>query len=123
MFDRQAKWVGATDDECDAIVDMVAAKPDAGELIVGTGGARKVRFAPDGNTGKSGGYRVITFYGPPDVPVFLLGIYGKGQKGTLTRAEKNDIAALLSQYAEAYRSGTKARAKQMAAAAKEDHKR
>ena len=73
--------------------------------------------APEDNTGKSGGYRVITFYGPSDVPVFLLGLYGKGQKSSLTKAEKNDLATILSQYVAAYRASTKAKAREMAVAA------
>ncbi len=116
-FDRSAKKAGATATERQAIINMLAAEPDAGEMIVGTGGARKVRVAPEDNTGKSGGYRVITFYGPSDVPVFLLGLYGKGQKSSLTKAEKNDLATILSQYVAAYRASTKAKAREMAVAA------
>jgi hypothetical protein len=41
----------------------MAAKPDAGDEIRGTGGARKIRFAAKGK-GKSGGVRVITFSEP-----------------------------------------------------------
>ena len=32
----------------------------------------------DGGKGKSGDYRVITFYSGDDIPVFLLNIFGKG---------------------------------------------
>ena len=39
------------------IVSYIAANPDAGALMPGTGGARKVRIAARGR-GKSGGYRV-----------------------------------------------------------------
>ena len=119
-FDKSARKAGATAAERQAIINAMSAEPDAGELIVGTGGARKVRFAPLDNTGKRGGYRVITFYGPPDVPVFLLGLYGKGQKASLTKAEKNALASLLSQYVEAYRASTKAKAREMATKAAAD---
>lgn len=53
----------------------------------GCGGARKWRMAGRGK-GKSGGYRVITFYGGVDMPVFLLDVFGKGSKSNLTDAEK-----------------------------------
>lgn len=66
---RDAKATGLTDDERWRIVDFVAANPDAGNEIKGTGGARKVRFAGKGK-GKSGGYRIITFYSGEDIPVF-----------------------------------------------------
>jgi hypothetical protein len=58
------------DDEREAIVSYMAANPDAGDVMPGTGGARKVRFAGRGK-GKSGGYRVITFYAADDIPVYF----------------------------------------------------
>ena len=48
----------------------------------GTGGVRKVRFAGR-SKGKSGGYRVVTYYAALDVPVFLLDCYGKGDEAHL----------------------------------------
>jgi hypothetical protein len=59
-----AKAAGLTEAEWAEVVSVIASNPQAGELIVGSGGARKVRFAGRGK-GKSGGYRVITFYAPP----------------------------------------------------------
>jgi hypothetical protein len=41
------------------------------------------RFVVAGSgRGKSGGYRVITFYSGQDVPAFLLAAYSKGEKQT-----------------------------------------
>ena len=53
-----ARRVGLSDAERKSIVDFIAANPDAGDPMQGTGGARKVRFAGRGN-GKSGGYRIV----------------------------------------------------------------
>jgi putative transcriptional regulator len=50
-----------SDGERLAIVTWIAANPQAGDVIEGTGGARKVRFAGKGK-GKSGGYRVIVLF-------------------------------------------------------------
>ena len=44
--------------EVDALIDLVAAEPEYGDLMQGTGGIRKVRFATGGK-GKSGGVRVV----------------------------------------------------------------
>jgi hypothetical protein len=44
------------------IVSALAAEPLAGDLIAGTGGARKVRSARTGS-GKSGGYRTVHYFG------------------------------------------------------------
>jgi hypothetical protein len=68
----------------------------------GTGGARKMRFAAKGK-GKSGGYRVITFYSGVEMPVFLLDIYAKGEKIDLTQDEKNTLRQILRHIADAYR--------------------
>ena len=47
-FLRQAKQEGMTDAEITDAVDMIAANPLTGDLIVGTGGMRKVRIAGRG---------------------------------------------------------------------------
>jgi hypothetical protein len=74
-----AKKAGVTESEPTAIAVFLAGNPMAGSEIVGTGGARKVRFAGRGK-GKSGGYRVVTFFSGPDIPLFLLAMFGKGDK-------------------------------------------
>ena len=72
-------------DEIDVLVDFVAGNPEAGAIIQGTGGCRKIRVAGRGR-GKSGGYRVVTFFTGPDLPVFLLTVFGKGEKDNLSAA-------------------------------------
>ncbi|MEQ7156560.1 type II toxin-antitoxin system RelE/ParE family toxin [Brevundimonas aurifodinae] len=91
-FDRAARDAGMTDAERTSAILTIAADPEAGDLIVGTGGCRKVRIAGRGH-GKSGGYRVITFYTCPE-GVYLLTVFGKGEKASLTGAEKNALARL-----------------------------
>ena len=51
-----------TDAERAALVDFLAQNPAAGDVMQGTGGARKLRWGAKGR-GKSGGARAITFYG------------------------------------------------------------
>jgi hypothetical protein len=74
-----AKALDVTATERAAIVTWIARNPEAGDVIEGTGGGRKVRFAGKGK-GKSGGYRVITFCSGPDIPVFLLNVFTKNEK-------------------------------------------
>lgn len=76
--------------------------PDAGDEIKGTGGARKIRFGGTGK-GKSGGLRIITFYGGADIPVFLLNVFAKNEKTDLTKAERNEFKATLAALAKTYR--------------------
>lgn len=94
------------DGEKAALVDYIAANPTAGDLMPGTGGALKLRWAL-GNKGKSGGVRTITCYAGEDVPVFLLTVYGKGEKANLTKAERNELRDVLFDIAAIYRQGTR----------------
>lgn len=91
-----------TEKELRALVDHVAANPDAGDVMVGTGGARKLRWAAKGR-GKSGGVRVVAFHGGPAVPVFLLTVFGKGEKVNLTKAERNELRRVLHRLVAEYR--------------------
>ena len=90
---------------------FLAANPMAGDLMPGTGGARKVRFAGRGK-GKSGGYRTISFYAAPDVPVFLLALINKGERADLSMAERNALHKELSGLADDYRAAVKAKVAQ-----------
>jgi hypothetical protein len=105
-FLSDAKAAGLSEQERLTIVQTIATDPEAGDVIPGTGGARKVRFAGRGR-GKSGGLRVITFYSGPDVPVFLLNIFAKGDKINLTHAERNELRAILANIVTAYRQGAR----------------
>ena len=104
QFVADAKSAGLTEAEIERIITRIASSPDCGDPIPGTGGARKVRFAGRGK-GKSGGYRVITFYTGPDLPVFLLTVFGKGEKVDLTQGERNAMRRELAITVELYRKG------------------
>ncbi len=78
----------------------------SGNLMSGTGGARKLRHAAMGK-GKRGGIRTIHYFGGVDIPVFLLAIYGKSEKGNLTKSEQIELAKLLPEIGEAYRNSTR----------------
>lgn len=81
----------------------VAATPSVGDVIEGSGGARKVRFGGRGK-GKSGGYRVITFFSGTDIPVFLLNIFARNEKVDLTPIERRSLRNTLADITKAYRS-------------------
>ena len=98
---KDVKKLGLTEDEQDAIIDFIARNPAAGDEIAGTGGARKVRFAAKGK-GKSGGVRIITFYSGADIPLFLLNIFAKNEKTTLTQSEKNAFKKGATRLIDAY---------------------
>lgn len=95
---------GMDEEERVAVVDLIAANPVAGAIMPGCGGARKIRVRKAGS-GKSGGYRVISYYAGEDVPVFLLTVFGKGEKDNLTRAERNALAGLTKRLKDSLLSG------------------
>ncbi|MBU6296879.1 MAG: type II toxin-antitoxin system RelE/ParE family toxin [Alphaproteobacteria bacterium] len=97
-----------TDAERAELVDFLAANPTAGDLMPGTGGARKLRWAAKGK-GKSGGSRAITYFGGRDLPLFLMAIFGKGEKANLSQAERNELRDILAHIAAEYRKGVRRR--------------
>ena len=91
-----------SDDECAAVVDLIAADPERGVLIRGGGGLRKVRFGIGGR-GKRGGARVVYYFPGDNVPIFLLTVFAKNEKANLTKAELNSLAAASKLLARTYR--------------------
>ncbi len=106
VFLRQATAAGVNEDDLQDIVTAIAQDPLSGDIVAGTGGAQKMRHAGRGK-GKSGGYRTIHYFGGEDIPVFLLAIYGKDAKSTLTMSEKNELAKLLPLIGQAYRKSAR----------------
>lgn|SRR5688572_9743433 len=103
---RDAKAAGIGEGERRFIVDYVAANPTAGDMIVGSGGARKIRFAAPGR-GKSSGYRVVTYYGGGELPVFLLNVFKKGERVNLSKAEINELRDELLKLGREYGEGAR----------------
>lgn len=70
--------------------------PEAGDVIQGTGGLRKVRFA-DGRRqkGKRGGIRIIYYWWLEGAQFWLFTLYGKGVQGDLSEAQRSVLRQLL----------------------------
>lgn len=67
-----------SDEEYAALQTALLANPQIGALIPGSGGLRKVRWAPSGR-GKSGGVRVIYYLRTRAGLIWMLTIYSKGE--------------------------------------------
>lgn len=89
-FLRRAKSI-MSDEDRSALVDYIAANPEAGVSL--GGGLRKVRIARQGG-GKSGGYRTIYVFGGVNVPIFLITVFAKNEKDNLTKAEQAELIAM-----------------------------
>jgi hypothetical protein len=105
-FLQDCSRAGVSESELAAMVARVAAEPLAGDVIPGTGGARKLRFGAP-RRGKSGGYRAITFFAADDVPVFMLALVDKAQRADISQADRNELRRILGGLAESYRKGVR----------------
>lgn len=76
------------------LIDYLAEHPQAGDIMEGTGGVRKLRWRRGGQ-GKSGGVRIIYYYYDDHMPLYLLTLFAKGDKANLTKAERNELANLV----------------------------
>ena len=73
----------------------LVARPDAGQVIPGTGGLRKLRWSTGARgQGKRGGARVIYFRYVAKARVYLLALYGKNEQADLSAQEKRVLRAL-----------------------------
>ena len=66
--------------------------PNAGRVIRGSHGIRKVRWALPGK-GKSGGIRVLYFWRPENDQIYLLFLFKKGERSDLTRSQVRRLAS------------------------------
>lgn len=96
-FDEEWDELGLDDEDLARLQSVILANSEAGDLIAGTGGLRKLRFAPEGK-GKSGGCRVCYASFPKYGIVILTLVYGKRAKADLTLADRKAIAGLLKQF-------------------------
>ena len=71
-----------TDDEYADFQQYLASNPDAGDVVRGSGGVRKVRWARQGS-GKSGGVRVLYFAQTAQGAIWLLLIYAKSARDSV----------------------------------------
>jgi hypothetical protein len=96
VFTRQVREL-LTDESYAKFQVYLALNPDAGDVIQGTGGLRKVRWAAGGR-GKSGGVRVIYFHLSAQAQCRMLLAYRKGIKDDLTPTEKKALRKLNEQW-------------------------
>jgi len=71
-----------TDDEYLGLQSFLLKYPEAGKIVRGSGGVRKLRWAISGK-GKSGGIRIIYYWKPRDDEIWLLTVYGKSERETI----------------------------------------
>lgn len=92
------KWqdLGFTDDELSQLQQVLLENPKAGDVMKGTGGLRKVRFAFPGS-GKSGSVRVCCIDIEGVLEIHLIDVFAKNEKENLSKAERNAIRIVVEQ--------------------------
>ena len=88
------KTLGFTDVDLRRLQEELLANPQAGNIMQGTGGIRKIRFSYEGR-GKSGSVRVIYIDFESYGKLYLLTAYPKNVKDNLTKAERNELKKLV----------------------------
>ena len=94
VFTKALKKLGASAADLNALETEIAANPQAGDVIPGMGGARKIRFSMAGK-GKRGGGRAIYVAIVREDTAYLLTAYAKAKKEDLTPADKATLKALI----------------------------
>ncbi|MDO9050774.1 MAG: hypothetical protein Q8J59_01300 [Methylotenera sp.] len=84
--------------------NLLMENPEAGDVIEGTGGLRKIRFADaKRGKGKRGGLRVIYYWWSAGKQFWLFTIYNKDEKDDLTPTQKKILKELIKQELEVRR--------------------
>ncbi len=82
------------DDEYRELQKFLMEKPDAGKIIQGSGGLRKLRWAAN-NHGKRGGARIIYYWQKTEDQIYLMTLYAKNEASDLSAKEKKALKQIL----------------------------
>jgi len=95
-FAARWKQLKLTDEDLQALEQILLRDPEAGDVVAGTGGLRKVRFAPPSqNKGKRGGLRVGYSYFRTAEAIYLLAVYPKNEQSDLTPQDKAEVRTVI----------------------------
>lgn len=93
-FEKSWADLGLGDDELRVLQSLLIDDPESGDVIQGTGGARKIRISMEGR-GKSGGGRVIYVDVVVRERIYLLLAYPKNVQADLTPEQKKLVRKII----------------------------
>ena len=96
-FRKCWKAMGLDDEDLKTLESILLENPQMGDVIEGTGGARKLRIQLNDNRGKSGGGRVIYLDIFEKERLYLLFAYPKNVQENLTAEQKKAIKKLIDE--------------------------
>jgi hypothetical protein len=95
-FVKEWTRLGLCDDDLRELETLILSSPDAGSVVAGTGGLRKLRFSPSKwRRGKSGALRIGYSHDARLEKVLVIAVYAKNDKANLTPAERQEIKRIL----------------------------
>jgi mRNA-degrading endonuclease RelE of RelBE toxin-antitoxin system len=86
-----------SDDAYKSLQEALLMRPEAGDLIPGGGGLRKIRWRVAGK-GKRGGLRVIYYWNVPEDTFYMLAVYKKSEKEDLTISQLKVLRSLVEEW-------------------------
>lgn len=96
QFIRQVKQLKIDQQEIENLKSLIKNNPTVGEVIKGTGGARKIRIAVDDNSGKSGGARAAYVNVSVNNTSYLIMVFKKKDQENFSGAEKNMLKKIVT---------------------------
>lgn len=93
-FDKNWASMGLNDNDLRRLQEELLFNPEKGDVMQGTGGLRKLRFAFEGQ-GKSGSVRVCYVDFVIYRSIYLITAYPKSEKENLSKSERNSIAKMI----------------------------
>lgn len=95
-----------SDEDLQALESEIMDNPNIGHVMKGTGGLRKMRFAPPSRgRGKSGSYRVCYASFAEHARVYLIILFAKNAQSNLSAAQRNSIADVIYRISTALKRG------------------
>jgi hypothetical protein len=101
-FEKCWKSLGLTEDDIVTLEEFLCANPQAGGVMEGTGGLRKLRWALP-HRGKSGGIRVVYVDFMSYEKLYLISAYPKNEKENLIKEDRNEIKKFIKRLEEELR--------------------
>ena len=95
-FEKQWSEAKLTDDDLKDLEVYLCENPNAGDMVVGTGGLRKLRWAIPGR-GKSGSIRTLYVDFASFEQIHMIACFRKSNKENLSQGEKNQIKEVIGQ--------------------------
>jgi mRNA-degrading endonuclease RelE of RelBE toxin-antitoxin system len=95
IFTRQVTAL-LSDDEYRSLQEQLNSNPESGDIIIGSGGLRKIRWSIKGR-GKRGGVRAIYYWAVSKEVILMLLMYAKNEQENLTPEQTKILKRIIEE--------------------------